>query len=95
MEESPFKGKTGVQRVLNAFVYSVHGLDSAFRHEEAFRQEVKALELAAERLLMETLAGLADQGHGASTLEALSAAADAWGEAPPAQTLADLARVLG
>ena len=62
---------------------------------EAFRQDVKALELAAERLLMETLAGLADQGHAASTLEALSAAADAWGEAPPAQTLADLARVLG
>jgi diacylglycerol kinase (ATP) len=40
MEESPFKGKTGVQRVLNACVYSVHGLESAFRHEEAFRQEV-------------------------------------------------------
>jgi diacylglycerol kinase (ATP) len=42
MEESPFKGKTGVQRVLNACVYSVHGLQSAFRHEEAFRQEVLA-----------------------------------------------------
>jgi len=26
--------------VLNACVYSVHGLESAFRHEEAFRQEV-------------------------------------------------------
>jgi diacylglycerol kinase (ATP) len=42
MEESPFKGKTGVQRVLDACVYSVHGLQSAFRHEEAFRQEVLA-----------------------------------------------------
>jgi diacylglycerol kinase (ATP) len=40
MDESPFKGKTGLQRVLNACVYSVHGLASAFRHEEAFRQEV-------------------------------------------------------
>jgi diacylglycerol kinase (ATP) len=40
MDESPFKGKTGVERVLNACVYSVHGLASAFRHEEAFRQEV-------------------------------------------------------
>jgi diacylglycerol kinase (ATP) len=40
MDESPFKGKTGVQRMLNACVYSVHGLESAFRHEEAFRQEV-------------------------------------------------------
>ena len=33
MEESPFKGKTGLQRVLNACVYSVHGLESAFRQE--------------------------------------------------------------
>jgi len=62
---------------------------------EAFRQDVKALELAAERLLMETLAGLAGQGHGGGALEALSAAAEAWGEAPPARALADLARVLG
>lgn len=62
---------------------------------EAFRQDVKALELAAERLLMETLAGLAGQGHAVGAFEALSAAADAWGEAPPAQALADLARVLG
>lgn len=38
--ESPFKGKTGVQRLLNATRYSLHGLASAFRHEEAFRQEV-------------------------------------------------------
>jgi diacylglycerol kinase (ATP) len=39
MEESPFKGKTGVQRLLNAFSYSLNGLESAFRHEDAFRQE--------------------------------------------------------
>jgi diacylglycerol kinase (ATP) len=37
--ESPFKGKTGVQRLLNAVGYSLHGFTSAFRHEEAFRQE--------------------------------------------------------
>jgi diacylglycerol kinase (ATP) len=40
MEESPFKGKTGIQRLLNAFGYSVHGFASAFRYEDAFRQEV-------------------------------------------------------
>jgi diacylglycerol kinase (ATP) len=40
MEESPFKGKTGIRRLLNAFGYSVHGFTSAFRHEDAFRQEV-------------------------------------------------------
>lgn len=40
MEESPYKGKTGVRRLLNAVVYSLHGFASAFRHEDAFRQEV-------------------------------------------------------
>jgi len=40
MEESPFKGKTGAERILNACNYSLHGFASAFRHEEAFRQEV-------------------------------------------------------
>jgi diacylglycerol kinase (ATP) len=40
VEESPFKGKTGLQRLVNACTYSLQGLASAFRHEEAFRQEV-------------------------------------------------------
>jgi diacylglycerol kinase (ATP) len=54
MEESPFKGKTGVQRVLNACVYSLHGLQSAYRHEEAFRQEVwLALVLIPVALLLD------------------------------------------
>ncbi|MDC7696933.1 diacylglycerol kinase [Vogesella indigofera] len=37
-QESPFKGKTGVRRLLNAFGYSLDGLRAAFRHEDAFRQ---------------------------------------------------------
>ncbi|WP_293759923.1 diacylglycerol kinase [uncultured Aquitalea sp.] len=37
-QESPFKGKTGVQRLINAFGYSLDGLRAAFRHEDAFRQ---------------------------------------------------------
>lgn len=37
---SPFKGKTGLQRVINAAGYSWAGLTAAFRHEDAFRQEV-------------------------------------------------------
>ncbi|WP_018076866.1 diacylglycerol kinase [Thiobacillus denitrificans] len=37
---SPFKGKTGLRRVLNAATYSWSGLTAAFRHEDAFRQEV-------------------------------------------------------
>jgi len=37
-QESPFKGKTGVRRLLNAFGYSLDGLRAAYRHEDAFRQ---------------------------------------------------------
>ncbi len=38
--ESPFKGKTGLRRVWNAFHYSIDGLTAAYRHEDAFRQEL-------------------------------------------------------
>lgn len=39
-EESPFKGKTGFQRIWNALHYSLAGLRAAFSGEDAFRQEV-------------------------------------------------------
>jgi len=39
MQESPFKGKTGLTRVWNAFHYSMAGLAAAYRNEDAFRQE--------------------------------------------------------
>src|SRR5262249_30736672 len=38
--ESPYKGKTGLRRIWNALIYSLDGLSAAFRHEDAFRQEV-------------------------------------------------------
>lgn len=38
-QESPFKGKTGLTRIWNAFNYSLAGLAAAYRHEDAFRQE--------------------------------------------------------
>ena len=38
--ESPFKGKTGLRRLINAFGYSAEGFKAAFQHEDAFRQEV-------------------------------------------------------
>lgn len=38
--ESPFKGKRGLRRVLNALGYSVSGIQAAYRHEDAFRQEI-------------------------------------------------------
>lgn len=37
---SPFKGKTGARRLINAFGYSLEGFKAAFVHEDAFRQEV-------------------------------------------------------
>ena len=33
------KGKTGLRRIRNAFGYSLSGLRSAYRAEDAFRQE--------------------------------------------------------
>ena len=38
--QSPYKGKTGLNRIWNALFYSIDGLNAAFRHEDAFRQEV-------------------------------------------------------
>ena len=37
--ESPYKGKTGLQRLWNAFGYSLAGFRAAYKHEDAFRQE--------------------------------------------------------
>jgi len=37
---SEFKSKSGLKRILSAFLYSVDGLKSAWRHEHAFRQEL-------------------------------------------------------
>jgi diacylglycerol kinase (ATP) len=38
--ESPYKGKTGLNRLINALKYSIAGTLAAFKHEDAFRQEV-------------------------------------------------------
>ena len=38
--KSPYKGKTGLRRLINAFRYSIAGTLAAFKHEDAFRQEV-------------------------------------------------------
>lgn len=38
--ESPYKGKTGLRRLCNAFGYSAAGLAAAYKNEDAFRQEV-------------------------------------------------------
>lgn len=65
MEESPFKGKTGLQRVWNALFYSLEGLKAAFRHEDAFRQEV-----ALSLLLIPTAFFLPASGTGKALMVA-------------------------
>ena len=37
--ESPYKGKTGLRRLINAFGYSMDGFKAAYQHEDAFRME--------------------------------------------------------
>jgi diacylglycerol kinase (ATP) len=35
--KSPYKGKTGLRRLMNAFGYSIAGTLAAFKHEDAFQ----------------------------------------------------------
>jgi|SRR5471030_227263 len=37
---SEFKSKSGLKRIFSAFLYSIDGFKSAWKHEHAFRQEV-------------------------------------------------------
>jgi uncharacterized protein (TIGR02444 family) len=61
---------------------------------EDLREEVKAVELRAERVLMETLEGLTKGRGGAHALAALEAASAAWGKPAPPDALAALAAAL-
>jgi uncharacterized protein (TIGR02444 family) len=62
---------------------------------EGLREDVKAAELRAERVLLETLADLSGPRRGgASALAALRAATRAWGAAAPDEALAALAEAL-
>ncbi len=80
-----------VRRTLKAFCPPV-----SEPAREALRDDVKAVELRAERLLLETLAGLSGRrGGGAPALTALEAASAAWGKSAPRDALAALAAALG
>ena len=60
---------------------------------EALREQVKALELSAERLLIETLDAMTQIRGTATPIAALAAASKAWGVEAPAAALADLAAI--
>ena len=72
---------------------AVTGVDENAR--QGLREDVKAAELRAERVLMETLEGLSKGKDGAHALTALGAASRAWGEPAPPDALAALAAALG
>lgn len=57
--ESPFKGKTGLRRVWNAFHYSMAGLRAAYKCEDAFRQEVLLATILIPLALLAPVPGMA------------------------------------
>jgi diacylglycerol kinase (ATP) len=63
--ESPHKGRTGLKHIWNATLYSIDGLRAAFKHEDAFRQEVM---LAAALIPIALL--LPASGHGKALMVA-------------------------
>jgi diacylglycerol kinase (ATP) len=46
LDQSPYKGTTGLRRMLNATRYSLAGIGAALRHEPAFRELVALCVLA-------------------------------------------------
>lgn len=69
------------------------GVEDAAR--EGLRDDIKAAELRAERVLMETLEDLAKNASGgAPALDALTSAVQAWGTPVPDHALANLAAAL-
>ena len=56
--ESPYKGKTGMRRLCNAFGYSLAGFRAAYKHEDAFRQEVLLAAILIPLALWLHVAGL-------------------------------------
>jgi len=84
---------TPIRDIRRALKPAFAGVDDGAR--EGLREDVKAAELRAERVLMESLeavAGAESGGHPA--LEALKAAAAAWGKPAPDDALATLAAAL-
>ncbi|MPW38038.1 diacylglycerol kinase [Vibrio sp. B1Z05] len=60
------KGNTGFKRIIKATRYSIQGLQAAFKHEAAFRQEVTLA------ILLIPIAFLVDVGHVERMLMVLS-----------------------
>jgi len=84
---------TPIRAVRRALKPPFIGIEDVRR--EGLREDVKAVELRAERVLMESLEAMTPNRGGAHALEALQAASKAWGAPAPANALAALAAALG
>ena len=82
-----------IRAVRRALKPEFPGVGSGSR--EALRDDIKAAELHAERVLMEALEAITAHPGGAHALDALRAAALAWGTDAPDPALARLAAALG
>jgi uncharacterized protein (TIGR02444 family) len=82
-----------IRNVRRALKPAFDGVDDGER--ERLRDDVKAVELRTERVLMEALEAMTAEHGGAHALAALEAASAAWGTPAPANALAALAAALG
>lgn len=82
-----------IRNVRRALKPSFGGVDDGER--EGLREDVKAVELRTERVLMEALEAMTGDRGGAHALAALEAASAAWGRPAPPNALAALAAALG
>jgi uncharacterized protein (TIGR02444 family) len=82
-----------IREVRRALKPAFDGVADAPR--QGLREDVKAAELRAERVLMESLEAITPGRGGAHALDALKAAAKAWGTPAPDSDLAALAAALG
>lgn len=82
-----------IREVRRALKPAFAGIEDSER--ETLREDVKAVELRAERVLMESLEAMTGHHGGAHALAALAAASAAWGRPAPADALAALAAALG
>jgi len=82
-----------LREVRRALKPGFEGVEDASR--QGLREDVKAVELRAERVLMEALEAKTQGRGGAPALAALEGAAKAWGKPAPAAALAALAAALG
>jgi uncharacterized protein (TIGR02444 family) len=90
-DEAVLKPVRAVRRTLKA---RFEAIDDGAR--EGLRDDVKAAELRAERVLMEAFEALSEHRRGGQpALAALQAASRAWGAPAPDEALARLARALG